>query len=125
MDRLEMMEYLRLLNEELSTMLNVTQELRALVLAIGHVELRRFIIRITFAIRCIDALFTIYRASGFYSHTLGNHYNRFRAELVNFLYEILRQNSFGRQIHVNFLNRCIQRAIAMQNGVSNEINWLS
>lgn len=125
MDRLEIMEYLRILNEEIFTMLNETQELRALVLAIGHVELRHFIIRITFAIRCIDELFTIYRASGFYSYTLGNHYNRFRAELVNSLYEILRQNSFGRQINVNLLNRCIQRAIAIRNGISNEINRLS
>lgn len=118
-------EYLRLLGEELTEILDTFQVLNEQVLTIGRVELRRFIIKSTFISRCMDDLIVTYGTSVSYNYNLHMAYERFRAEFMRILYEVIYENTSRRQIRNVILIRFITRVSIMRHSVLNEINRLS
>lgn len=107
-------EYLRLLGEELTEILDTFQVLNEQVLTIGRVELRRFIIKSTFISRCMDDLIVTYGTSVSYNYNL---------HIIS--YEVIYENTSRRQIRNVILIRFITRVSIMRHSVLNEINRLS
>lgn len=125
MNRNVSIEYLHLFGEELTDIINTLRILNTEVMETGHVELRRFIIKSTFITKCMDEIMIIYETSNFFNNTLRNHYNRFRAEFMQFMFTVIRQNSNEQQIDNIVLIRFMQRTSAIRHMVLNEIHRLS
>lgn len=121
MDIGQTVEFLQLLNEELTDVINTFQTIYMQIALVRQVELRGFVRKTNLLARSMDELIREYRASIFCNPNLSNDYNQFRAEFFYASNGIIRTAIMGHRINTIMLTYFIRQALNFRREVMAEV----